>query len=1472
MSYDLSSSSDSSSDDESKNPKSNKKSKIANSSSGSDSTSDFDFKIKTRSQSKLKSVLKSESSYSQLESESDSVPIKPLNLGPDTTSSSVTESEVENENNLESSSESTVDPNLGPYPFKSEFNEKIEKIIGINQPTFSEPTSEIMYYVKYKDQSYRCSKWISEEEIFKTVQGKILHSRFIKNPTPFKKVHFFNATTEYYQEMYELFKPVKIKFDEGFLIPEKVLSIQSNLVNQIYLVKWTSLDITESTWETEIPSNLIDEYESNNSITHPPIYDHSENQDDQNQFNQIEKSPKFKNHNKLTSPQVNVLNWLQNCWIQEKSSILVEEKGLGRTIESLSILDRLSKMYLSWGPFLIVCPSSSVNCWMNEIEMWTNLRAVPLIGHKESAKYTKKYLMYHHIDEENKLDKSQIIFDILIVSYESLPRDITFVNKFNFMYAIFDDAQRIKNSESNIYQDCMSIRSHQKLLLIENIFQNDLFEIWSLFKFVHGSEFPDFTQFEESCNNEDEIDSIKDLIRPYIFRKIEGEISDESTEKDCIDETIVEVEMTQIQRNNIKKVIEKNLNTLSDISASKVKLNSIMNHLYKLFCHPFLFTDLESFCISQYKEMNQIPKSAKLNEEDEITSMIYSSGKTVLIDKLLPKLKDENHKVLIFSQIPKMLDIIENYLIYKEYLYERLDGSYSPSKRSLSIEKFQNDEIFVLLLSPESGGIGIDATGADTVIIYDGNFDIKNDYLYQSKFHDENQQKSVNIFRLITRGCYESEMFLNDFQNMNFDPNPTETLSLFDETENMNLNNEEKISEIRNILQTVIRKTTLHIFNDDSNEIDNFCNESIEQILESRSHTRKEIEEIEEGQINEIENSQIQRNDFWNNLSNSQSETETDDFDFNSGIKPRQIKKQRKRDIDDYEYDESNQEEENENEKENESSSSESSNFQPTTEDEDEVVVASVPDYYDDIGNEQNYNKKSSTQKIVSVPSMMTKLKDFVSPYLNASQPELYTISFLNSKIDPNQKQSRSFHSNDSIDELENLSDVISSFTDSLAMKICKDALDVVRKHGIACSRLYTSKTKQEIGKSLIILASLRISKENLNKFSIYIHQHVLNFESQLLKTPFKEFNDDDFLSSLFKDEELQIIEDAFYCDKIYKIANFVSIEKLPIEFQFAPEMSTPLGWTPIEDFILITAAPLFMNKINEMIEDEKLPFKKFSEKFNFFNDWFVDRFNLILNELELIVPQDYTTYEYNKDNELVPKKFGDVKNFTILNNHVINPKRLTVNMQKKLLRIFYLYGIPRKNGIGKIKEILKFKALNADELILNFTLKFLIEAIKFEPGLCELLKLLMKKNSFINNKYVDSDIKWINNNVIQAVASNLILIFKVREFFDQKVKLNGLPKCDWWDLKNDKILFESVATYGFLFNSMLCKFIPSKNVSQEKMLMWRNEEIENLQPLTNQEMEYLGNLLSFDMKKERITQIIDFLSKKEEGYESDTD
>ena len=186
-------------------------------------------------------------------------------------------------------------------------------------------------------------------------------------------------------------------------------------------------------------------------------------------------------------------------------------------------------------------------------------------------------------------------------------------------------------------------------------------------------------------------------------------------------------------------------------------LMNIMMELRKCCNHPFLIRGAEQSIVAETRE-----KKPELKNDDLVLqSMLDSSGKMVLLDKLLPKLRSQGHKVLVFSQMVRMLDIIQDYLTLKGYSFERIDGGVKINERQAAIDRFSapGSDRFIFLICTRAGGFGINLTAADTVIIYDSDWNPQNDIQAQARCHRIGQDKAVKVYRLITNRTYEMEMF-----------------------------------------------------------------------------------------------------------------------------------------------------------------------------------------------------------------------------------------------------------------------------------------------------------------------------------------------------------------------------------------------------------------------------------------------------------------------------------------------------------------------------------------------------------------------------------------------------------------------------------------------------------------------------------------------------------------------------------------
>lgn len=432
---------------------------------------------------------------------------------------------------------------------------------------------------------------------------------------------------------------------------------------------------------------------------------------------------------------------------------------------------------------------------------------------------------------------------------------------------------------------------------------------------------------------------------------------------------------------------------------------------------------------------------------------------------------------------------------------------------------------------------------------------------------------------------------------------------------------------------------------------------------------------------------------------------------------------------------------------------------------------------------------------------------------------------------------------------------------------------------GIGGSRLFFSEDSYEILKRVASFVYLQFPNKNAVSAS-YIRRFIPEFNEIVQTREFKQLKTNENLKKeISKIGPDFIIGRSFFHDKMYLIAIYISNEKLPDNFQFAPSMFTPTGWTAIYDYVLILSFQFFLDK-EDIVADDKLPFKAMLYCMPGLFNWALKRLELINKEMEKIVPSNFLAYE--RKDKYKPKLFKSFENFQKINSHVIYPKRLSINFQKKIMRLLYLYGIPTNDGFNKIETILE---INNNSLTSKSTLIFihhiLNRAKKHHYEIEAVIKLLpnIDQNDLISNEYFDNS--WIKEDAIESISSNVSLLYHVRKYFpiffdmNEKVKINffrnlNLSECTYmkdefrfWDLRCDIILFQITAFYGFLFNSMFLPYIHINKTDIRIIRKIRIREQLTLTPETNDpSLLFLGPIIIFENKKKRITEIINALRK----------
>ncbi|KAL4856079.1 Protein CHROMATIN REMODELING 5 [Chlorella vulgaris] len=342
----------------------------------------------------------------------------------------------------------------------------------------------------------------------------------------------------------------------------------------------------------------------------------------------------------------------------------------------------------------------------------------------------------------------QYKFDVLITTYEMVIKDREMLRPIKWAYMMVDEAHRLKNDESALYKELIQWSFKSKLLVTGTPLQNNMRELWALLHFLHPDKFPSSAAFEAEYNMQDpeQVAKLHVTLRPHLLRRIIKDVEKSLPPKN---ERILRVGMTPLQRQYYKWILSRNFKELNKGARSQLSLLNILTELKKCCNHPFLFQSAEE----EYRLRGG-------GDDDVATRLVVTSGKMVLLDKLLRRLFDTKHRVLIFSQMVRVLDIISDYLRLRGFQHQRLDGSTPAQQRHQAMEHFNapGSADFAFLLSTRAGGLGINLATADTVIIFDSDWNPQNDLQAMSRAHRIGQKDTVNIYRFVTSGSVEEDI------------------------------------------------------------------------------------------------------------------------------------------------------------------------------------------------------------------------------------------------------------------------------------------------------------------------------------------------------------------------------------------------------------------------------------------------------------------------------------------------------------------------------------------------------------------------------------------------------------------------------------------------------------------------------------------------------------------------------------------
>ncbi|KAF1354701.1 SNF2 family helicase/ATPase [Delphinella strobiligena] len=446
--------------------------------------------------------------------------------------------------------------------------------------------------------------------------------------------------------------------------------------------------------------------------------------------------------------QVAGLNWLVSLHENGISGILADEMGLGKTLQTISFVGYLRFVCNITGPHLVAVPKSTLDNWKREFARWIpEINVLVLQGTKEE----RQTIINEHLTEEK--------FDVLITSYEMILREKSALKKFAWEYIIIDEAHRIKNEESSLAQIIRMFNSRNRLLITGTPLQNNLHELWALLNFLLPDVFGDSDAFDQWFNNQDSdqeqvVQQLHKVLRPFLLRRVKSDVEKSLLPKK---EVNLYIGMSDMQVNWYKKILEKDIDAVNGAAGnkeSKTRLLNIVMQLRKCCNHPYLFDGAE-------------PGPPYTTDEH----LVYNSAKMVMLDKLLKRMKAQGSRVLIFSQMSRVLDILEDYSVFRGYQYCRIDGSTAHEDRIAAIDDYNKpgSEKFLFLLTTRAGGLGINLTSADIVVLFDSDWNPQADLQAMDRAHRIGQTKQVVVFRFVTENAIEEKVLERAAQKLRLD-------------------------------------------------------------------------------------------------------------------------------------------------------------------------------------------------------------------------------------------------------------------------------------------------------------------------------------------------------------------------------------------------------------------------------------------------------------------------------------------------------------------------------------------------------------------------------------------------------------------------------------------------------------------------------------------------------------------------------
>jgi len=410
--------------------------------------------------------------------------------------------------------------------------------------------------------------------------------------------------------------------------------------------------------------------------------------------------------------------WLSRLAHLGAGACLADDMGLGKTIQALAILVQRAAQ----GPALVLAPSSVILNWLDEVQRFAPTLKVHRFG----------------TGDRLQMLKQASAFDLILCSYGLLQTEHERLAEVTWHTLVADEAQAIKNVHAKRSKAAMSLNAEFRIITTGTPIENHLGELWNLFQFINPGLLGSLDQFNkrfanpiEADNNRDARRRLKNLIQPFILRRLKTDVLTELPSRTEITLRVeLSAEETALYEALRRKAVERLAETEDHPGQKRIKMLAEIMRLRRACCHPQLV----------------MPETN------------IQGSKLQAFSEIITEMQDNGHKALVFSQFVDHLHIIKAYLEKQNIVYQYLDGSTPIKHRKTAIDAFQSGIGEVFLISLKAGGVGLNLTAADYVIHMDPWWNPAVEDQASDRAHRIGQQRPVTIYRLVASNTIEEKI------------------------------------------------------------------------------------------------------------------------------------------------------------------------------------------------------------------------------------------------------------------------------------------------------------------------------------------------------------------------------------------------------------------------------------------------------------------------------------------------------------------------------------------------------------------------------------------------------------------------------------------------------------------------------------------------------------------------------------------